>query len=158
MRKLFILILLVNFVFAGITTETQTKDLNVLNELDINKSFLNDADLKRIFRQYSGKNHLGTYIQNIKNSSEYVATIEDILEKKSMPSSLVFMPMAESNFKIKTTSSAKAAGIWQFIPQTAKLLNLKNNSYVDERLDFIKSTNAATKYLQGHMIDLVNGI
>jgi membrane-bound lytic murein transglycosylase D len=45
-------------------------------------------------------------------------------------------------------SHVKAMGLWQFMPQTGKIFGLENNLYVDERMDFVKSTYAATKYLK----------
>jgi membrane-bound lytic murein transglycosylase D len=55
--------------------------------------------------------------------------------------------MVESNFINSGRSPKSASGLWQFMPSTAKNLNLKIDEYVDERQDFVKSTEAASKYL-----------
>lgn len=55
--------------------------------------------------------------------------------------------MAESSFSTKAYSVKRASGLWQFMPETAKLYGLRIDQYVDERRDLIKSTEAAAKYL-----------
>jgi membrane-bound lytic murein transglycosylase D len=57
------------------------------------------------------------------------------------------MAMIESKFLIDARSNKKAAGLWQIIPPTAKILKLKIDKNIDERLDPIKSTKAALSYL-----------
>jgi membrane-bound lytic murein transglycosylase D len=56
--------------------------------------------------------------------------------------------LIESGFKVRALSRARALGLWQFIPSTGYKFGLKRNSYVDERLDFIKATDAAIEYLK----------
>jgi len=56
--------------------------------------------------------------------------------------------MIESGYSTKATSIAKAAGVWQFIPATAKRYGLEVNSYTDERRDPIRATEAAGRYLK----------
>jgi membrane-bound lytic murein transglycosylase D len=57
------------------------------------------------------------------------------------------MAMIESKFLTSAKSNKNAAGLWQLMPKTGKLLKLKTNQYVDERLDPIKSTKAALTYI-----------
>jgi len=56
--------------------------------------------------------------------------------------------MIESGYSTKATSIAKAAGVWQFIPGTAKRYGLEVNSFTDERRDPIRATEAAARYLR----------
>jgi len=58
------------------------------------------------------------------------------------------MPIAESALRNDVVSSAGAAGIWQFMPETAKRLGLRVDEFVDERYHFEKATEAATEYIQ----------
>ncbi len=149
MKKTFVLFFFtLNILYANINLNYSSKDLKILKNLDINESFLYDKELKLIFEKYSRKSHLRTYVKNIKNAKHYVSSIENIIEEENLPKELLFMPMAESNFKVNVKSNAKAAGIWQFIPRTAEKFKLRNDDYVDERLDFIKSTKAAISYLK----------
>ncbi|MCX8017820.1 MAG: transglycosylase SLT domain-containing protein [Rhodocyclaceae bacterium] len=65
-----------------------------------------------------------------------------------MPTELALLPMVESAFNPRAVSSARAMGIWQFIPSTGKNYALDQNWWVDERRDIIASTDAALNYLQ----------
>ncbi len=57
------------------------------------------------------------------------------------------MAMAESNFSIDARSNVRATGLWQFMNSTGKRYGLRNDAYVDERMDLVKSTVAAADYL-----------
>lgn len=79
---------------------------------------------------------------------KYLFHIVVELEKRGMPTELALLPMVESAFNPQAFSSARAAGLWQFIPSTGKDFNLTQNWWVDERRDIVASTNAALQYLQ----------
>ncbi|MDP1651970.1 MAG: transglycosylase SLT domain-containing protein [Rhodocyclaceae bacterium] len=80
--------------------------------------------------------------------SRYLYHIVGELEKRGMPTELALLPMVESAFNPHAVSSARAMGIWQFIPSTGKSFALDQNWWVDERRDIIASTDAALTYLQ----------
>lgn len=65
-----------------------------------------------------------------------------------MPSAFLYLVMAESEFILDASSSKKAKGLWQFMPRTARYFGLETTSYIDERLDIVKSTQAAVTYLK----------
>ncbi|QEZ47151.1 transglycosylase SLT domain-containing protein [Cupriavidus oxalaticus] len=81
-------------------------------------------------------------------SSRYLYHIVEELERRKMPTELALLPFVESAFNPQAQSSAKAAGMWQFIPSTGKSYNLKQNMFRDERRDVLASTDAALDYLQ----------
>ncbi|QWR78490.1 lytic transglycosylase domain-containing protein [Candidatus Magnetomonas plexicatena] len=82
----------------------------------------------------------------LSRSTLYLKKIEDVFADKGLPLELTRLPFVESAFDINAYSWAKAAGLWQFTRYTAKkYINI--NKAVDERLDPIKSTTAATKLL-----------
>ena len=137
-----------NFLFANLTHSDYTKqDLKILKDLDIKESFLYDDKLQELFLKHSKKHRIHSYVKNIKKSSVFIPDIKEEIKKQGLPSTFLFVPMAESNFKIDATSKSNAQGLWQFMPQTAKVYNLRNDEYIDDRLDFMKSTRAASKYL-----------
>jgi membrane-bound lytic murein transglycosylase D len=70
------------------------------------------------------------------------------LEKEGLPAELSWLPLIESGFKVRALSPARALGLWQFIPSTGYKFGLKRNQYIDERIDFEKSTDAAIAYLK----------
>ncbi|WP_354685424.1 transglycosylase SLT domain-containing protein [Cupriavidus necator] len=80
-------------------------------------------------------------------SSLYLYHIVEELERRKMPTELALLPFVESAFNPQAQSSAKAAGMWQFIPSTGKFYNLKQNMFRDERRDVLASTDAALDYL-----------
>jgi membrane-bound lytic murein transglycosylase D len=81
-------------------------------------------------------------------SRKYLFHIVEELERRNMPSELALLPFIESAFNPQAVSSAKAAGMWQFIPSTGKFFELKQNAFRDDRRDVLASTKAALDYLQ----------
>ena len=89
------------------------------------------------------------YLQRIsQRASRYLFHVVQELEKRKMPTEIALLPFIESAFNPQAFSSAKAAGMWQFIPSTGRDYNLKQNAFRDERRDVLASTNAALNYLQ----------
>nr|WP_255437752.1 transglycosylase SLT domain-containing protein [Comamonas flocculans] len=89
------------------------------------------------------------YIQRMaERSSKYLFHIVEELERRSMPAELALLPYIESAFNPQAVSSAKAAGMWQFMPATGSYFDLKQNAFRDDRRDVLASTRAALDYLQ----------
>ena len=88
-----------------------------------------------------------TYLDLYGKSIYYFPIFEQALQKYNVPLELKYLPIVESSLNPKAKSRAGATGLWQFMFNTAKSLGLKVNSYVDERMDPIKSSDAAAKYL-----------
>lgn len=88
------------------------------------------------------------YVQRmVDRSRKYLFHIVEELEARHMPTELALLPFVESAYNPQALSTAKAAGMWQFIPSTGKTYNLKQNMFSDERRDVLASTNAALDYL-----------
>src|SRR5574343_1335037 len=81
-------------------------------------------------------------------SRRYIYYIVEELERRNMPTELALLPFIESAFNPEAVSSAKAAGMWQFMPATGKYFELKQNTFRDDRRDVMASTRAALDYLQ----------
>ncbi len=81
-------------------------------------------------------------------SNKYLFHIVEELERRNMPTELALLPFIESAFNPQAVSSAKAAGMWQFMPSTGKNFDLKQNAFRDDRRDVLASTRAALDYLQ----------
>ncbi|MEY4235550.1 MAG: hypothetical protein RLZZ454_808 [Pseudomonadota bacterium] len=81
-------------------------------------------------------------------SKKYLFHIVEELELRNMPTELALLPFVESAFNPQAVSSAKAAGMWQFMPATGKHFELKQNVFRDDRRDVLASTRAALDYLQ----------
>ena len=78
----------------------------------------------------------------------YMPIFEEILNKYDMPEELKAMAVIESAMNPRAVSRAGAKGMWQFMYATAKMYGLHIDSYVDERLDPVKSAEAAAQYLK----------
>jgi membrane-bound lytic murein transglycosylase D len=81
-------------------------------------------------------------------SRKYLFYIVEELERRNMPTELALLPFVESAFNPQAISSAKAAGMWQFMPATGKHFELKQNAFRDDRRDIQASTRAALDYMQ----------
>lgn len=80
--------------------------------------------------------------------NHYFPIFEDALQHYGLPSELKFLACIESGLHQNAYSRAHAAGLWQFIPSSGQLQGLEVNSYIDERYDLYKSTDAACRFLQ----------
>jgi membrane-bound lytic murein transglycosylase D len=89
------------------------------------------------------------YLQRMfSRGGRYLFHIVEEVEKRGLPTELALLPFVESAMNPVALSSAKAAGLWQFIPSTGKQYNLNQNFWVDNRRDVVQSTRAALDYLQ----------
>lgn len=88
------------------------------------------------------------FIASYQRSGKYRPMILEKLAAAGLPEELSWLPLIESGFKVKALSRARALGLWQFIPSTGYKFGLKRNQYIDERIDFEKSTDAAIAYLK----------
>jgi membrane-bound lytic murein transglycosylase D len=81
-------------------------------------------------------------------SQPYLYHILEEVEKRKLPTELALLPFVESGFDPRATSTAQAAGLWQFIPGTAARYKLRVDLARDERRDIVASTTAALDYLE----------
>ncbi len=80
-------------------------------------------------------------------SRYYFPLFEEKLDKANLPLELKYLPIVESALNPRARSRVGATGLWQFMYPTGKMYGLEVNSYVDERMDPIRSTEAACEYL-----------
>lgn len=84
----------------------------------------------------------------IKRANKFFPIIEPILKENGVPEDFKYLALIESNLDQRAISPAKAAGIWQLLPATAKEYGLIVNDDVDERYNVEKSTKAACDFLK----------
>jgi membrane-bound lytic murein transglycosylase D len=88
------------------------------------------------------------YVQRMTTrGSRYLFHIVEEVERRGMPTELALLPFIESAFNPQAISSAKASGMWQFMPATGKYFDLRQNVFRDDRRDVLASTRAALDYL-----------
>jgi membrane-bound lytic murein transglycosylase D len=81
-------------------------------------------------------------------SNLYFPLFEQVLDKNDLPLEFKYLSIVESALNPMAVSRVGATGLWQFMYQTGKMYNLKVTSYIDERKDPIKSTEAACQYFK----------
>ena len=91
--------------------------------------------------------HTGT-LSELKRANWVFPLIKPILKKNGVPEDFIYLACIESRLDPTAVSSAKAAGMWQFMPTTAREYGLEVNDNVDERYDIEKSTEAACRYIK----------
>jgi membrane-bound lytic murein transglycosylase D len=87
------------------------------------------------------------FLEGYRRSGLYRPMILARLEKAGLPAQLSWLPLVESWFKVRALSRASALGMWQFISSTGVRYGLDRDTWVDERLDPERSTDAAIAYL-----------
>lgn len=78
----------------------------------------------------------------------YLFHIVEEVQSRGMPTELALLPFTESAFNPQAMSTAKASGMWQFVPATGRDYDLKQNLFRDDRRDVLASTRAALDYLE----------
>jgi membrane-bound lytic murein transglycosylase D len=81
-------------------------------------------------------------------SNLYFPLYEEILDKNDLPLEFKYLSIVESALNPLAVSRMGATGLWQFMYQTGKMYNLKVNSFIDDRKDPIKATEAACQYFK----------
>ncbi len=105
---------------------------------------VNDLVWEQVESFQRGPRHVRTVLER---GSYYMSSMRNSLFEVGCPRDMVFLAMIESNFSPTARSVMDAAGLWQFIPSTAKNYGLKSTEWIDERLDIVKSSLAAGQYL-----------
>jgi membrane-bound lytic murein transglycosylase D len=110
-------------------------------ELDYNET------VKKYIENYS-INRRDEFARVIGLSELYFPIFDDMLDRYDLPLELKYLTIVESSLNINAKSKSGAVGLWQFLLNTCKLFDLEVTSYIDERRDPYKSTEAACRYLK----------
>lgn len=93
------------------------------------------------------KNRKKAFARLMATSEYYFPIFEEALAKKNIPLEIKYLAIVESALNPKAVSKVGATGLWQFMYNTGKQYNLRIDSYVDERSDPLKSSEAAAQYM-----------
>jgi len=143
----FILFLGVSSVLgSNISTVMDATIENRIMSLGISVDAKYSSEVKKRVHQYTVKQRKTTEIL-IGRSNLYFSTYDQILREKGLPLDLKYLSVIESGLKPAATSRIGAAGLWQFMRPTGRMMGLKITRNIDERRDVEKSTRAAADYL-----------
>jgi membrane-bound lytic murein transglycosylase D len=93
--------------------------------------------------------HNPEYLERVfQRGQRYLYHIITEVEARGMPLEFALLPLVESAYEPFAYSSSRAAGLWQFIPDTGRRFGLKRDWWYDGRRDVVESTRAALDYLQ----------
>ncbi|MCB0414287.1 MAG: transglycosylase SLT domain-containing protein [Bdellovibrionales bacterium] len=133
-------------------TMTQLRDTVNVNDFDGFPIEVNDQVLEELNRFSSNNNWREFTRKSLKRYEAYKSLIDSKAEANNLPSEIAAVAFVESGFKNlpdrRTSISSKGAGMWQFIPNTARRYGLTVNENRDERLDIPLATDAAMRYLR----------
>lgn len=121
--------------------EARIKEIVTPIELSYNKAVQKYLDLYVKNGQWIAPKFIGL-------SYQYFPLFEEKLDAYNIPLELKYLPIVESALNPIAKSPAGATGLWQFIYPTAKGYGLEINSYIDERMDPVKSTEVACQFLR----------
>lgn len=141
---------LLPFLFDGFDAQNGLNSLPELNQLDLTVFELPmnvGPEVQRWLEFFTGRGRR-TYTAWLARSARYLPLIQEELEAAGLPRELAFVAMIESGFVHHTSSPMGAAGMWQFMPRTARAEGLTVQSWVDERRDPVKATRAAARHFE----------
>lgn len=129
--------------FSDLEYESRIAELNLSSpiELDFNPAVKKYIDLYALRKR-------GLISKMMGMSQYYFPLFETTLDKYHLPLELKYLAIVESALNPTARSKTGAVGLWQFILPTAQMLDLKISSFIDERQDPVKSTEAACRYLE----------
>jgi len=130
-------------VFSSLLLAEHLKQLNQITPFNVK----HNATMDRFIRVYL-KNRQENLSLLLGKASYYFPVFEQYLDTYDLPLEIKYLAVIESALNPSAVSSAGAKGLWQFMYGTGLEYGLYIDSYVDERYDYIKSTQAACAYLE----------
>ena len=130
----------------NLNKDTIKERFKKLNQKTLIELYYNEEVEKKIIQQLIYKTKF--YNKNKSNIEFYLPLFHEKLSDENLPVELKYLPIVESNLSPTATSKVGATGLWQLMFYTAVENGLVMNSYVDERIDPVKSTTAAVRYLK----------
>lgn len=113
------------------------------SHLVLQDKYLELEPVQNAIQEYSSRANLKAISRSFNTGSEYIYFVKKIIKDKKMPEDLIYLALVESSFNIEATSRSGAKGLWQFMLNSIADHNIIHDQWLDERLDFWKSTQGA---------------
>lgn len=154
MKKFLIFFLLYSFNLHSFNDQLNEKQNQNQNSINLGVDSLNSISTINFEYNSFVKLYIDAYLikdkklisKMLARSKHYFPIFEQKLDKYNLPLELKYLSVVESSLNTRAKSPSGALGLWQFMYPTAKEYGLRVTSYIDERLDPFKSTEAACKY------------
>jgi membrane-bound lytic murein transglycosylase D len=99
-------------------------------------------------KQYSSPGGIAWLNAVIHRGGPYISFIREEVRRRNLPPELIYLPVIESGFLATAVSKSGAAGLWQFMKNSIAPFDMKVTDWIDERMDFWKSTDGALRKLE----------
>jgi membrane-bound lytic murein transglycosylase D len=109
-------------------------------------SLYENKQVEKFIRVYL-ESHREAFLRGLARAGQYIPMIQDLFQAEGLPPDLAYLAIVESNLNPLALSPKRAAGLWQFMPETAEHFGLRVEPWYDERLDPVLSTRAAARLL-----------
>ena len=136
-------------VFTRVASPDIPRAVNLCgNKVDLDRTDMYERYDRELTSMIYGH---GSILLTIKRANELFPVMAPILKANNVPQDMLYMACIESHLDTRAVSGAKAAGVWQFMPATAKQYGLEVSDEVDERYNVEKATAAACRYLKNSL-------
>jgi membrane-bound lytic murein transglycosylase D len=134
--------------------EVRGEDLLALEQAqkNVNFTFTLNPLIQQYINYYQGPRGRSTMENGLRRSGQYMKLARKIFAEQGVPLDVTWLGQVESAWKPKAVSWAAASGLWQFIPSTGRMYDLRQNAYIDERNSYEQATRASARHLK----DLAN--
>jgi membrane-bound lytic murein transglycosylase D len=129
--------------------EVSGEDLLALEQAqkNVNFSFTLNPLIQQYINYYQGRNR-ATMENGLRRSGQFMKLTRKIFAEEGVPLDITWLGQVESAWKTKAVSWASASGLWQFIPSTGRMYQLRQNAYIDERNSIEQATRASARHLK----------
>ena len=114
---------------------------------NVNFKFSINPLVQQYINYYQGRGR-PTMEAGLRRSGQYMKLARQIFAKEGVPIDITWLGQVESAWKPRAMSWASASGLWQFIPSTGRMYDLRQNAYIDERNSFEQATRASARHLK----------
>ncbi|MDQ7032785.1 MAG: LysM peptidoglycan-binding domain-containing protein [Desulfonauticus sp.] len=136
-----------NATFKAPLSPAEEEVLKKPDNLHFQLDLYETKELELYFKFYASI-HRKTFCKWLERAQRYLPFVRKVFQEEGLPEDLIFLPFAESGYNPWAYSRAGAAGMWQFMPGTARKYGLRVDWWIDERRDPYKSTYAAARMLK----------
>ncbi|HJU62002.1 MAG TPA: transglycosylase SLT domain-containing protein, partial [Candidatus Binatia bacterium] len=114
---------------------------------NVNFKFSINPLVQQYINYYQGRGR-PTMEAGLRRSGQYMKLARQIFAKEGVPIDITWLGQVESAWTPRAMSWASASGLWQFIPSTGRMYDLRQNAYIDERNSFEQATRASARHLK----------